>query len=178
MAVWDGEYIEPPIKPYWFYFFLNGQLHKKLKQNKARNLLLAWNYPENKRVQYLYSEVMKNKQQAYTTVEVAKMMSRKPKYLNELIWREILPRPATNFPTPRKKGDPARRGERFYFSEDDVKLIREYFSEVHIGRPRQDGWKVTYAPAEWELRQMIEKRRRVYAVDDEGGLVPVWHEYN
>lgn len=178
MAVWDDEYVEPPNKKYWFYFFLNGELHKRLKINKARNLLLAWNYPQNKRIQYLYTDVMKNKEQAYTTKEVSGMLNRRPRYINNLIYKKILPRPATNFQIPRQPGEPPRRGERFYYSESMVKLMREYFAEQHIGRPRQDKWKVSHAPAEWELRQMLEKRRRVYAVDDDGEMIPVWHEYN
>lgn len=174
----NGEYIVPPRKPNWPYFFLNGQLHKRLKQNKARNLMLAWNYPEECRKQYLYSEVMKSRQHAYTTAEVCRMFNRSSKYFNNLImWRQ-LPRPASNYATPRQPGEPSRVGERFYHSEDDLRLYREFFADQHIGRPRRDGWKQSYAPADWELRQMLENRRKVYTMDDDGQLVPVWTEYN
>ena len=42
------------------YFFLNGKIHKVIRASKAKDELVAWCYPDKKRVMYSYSQVKKN----------------------------------------------------------------------------------------------------------------------
>jgi ribosomal protein L25 (general stress protein Ctc) len=58
------------------YFFLNGNIHKVLKSSRARDEIVAWCYPDKKRVMYPYSLVKKNMENAYSTVEAAKLLNR------------------------------------------------------------------------------------------------------
>ena len=47
-----------------FYFFLNGKIHKVLKASRAKDEIIAWSYPDKKRVMYSYSQVEKNMEKA------------------------------------------------------------------------------------------------------------------
>ncbi|NBO79621.1 MAG: hypothetical protein EBV27_08380, partial [Actinobacteria bacterium] len=53
------------------YFFLNNKIHKVLNYSRAKDELIAWCYPDKKRVLYSYSQVVKNMENAYSTKQVA-----------------------------------------------------------------------------------------------------------
>ena len=58
------------------YFFLNEKIHKVIKSSKAKDELIAWCYPDKKRVLYSYSQVKSNMSGAYSVIQVAKMLNR------------------------------------------------------------------------------------------------------
>ena len=58
------------------YFYLNGDLHRSLQINKTDDILIAWNFVEDKRVAYNYSDVQKNKKHAYIISQVGEIINR------------------------------------------------------------------------------------------------------
>jgi hypothetical protein len=58
------------------YFFLNNKIHKVLSSSRAKDELVAWCYPDKKRVLYSYSQVIKNMENAYSTKQVAQILNK------------------------------------------------------------------------------------------------------
>lgn len=58
------------------YFFLNDKIHKVLSASRSKDEIIAWCYPDKKRVLYPYSQVKKYMGQAYTLVQVASILNR------------------------------------------------------------------------------------------------------
>ena len=47
------------------HFYLNDELHKTLNVFRSEDMLIAWNYPQHKRVAYVLSDCRRNMQRAY-----------------------------------------------------------------------------------------------------------------
>ena len=52
------------------YFFLNDKVHKVLRASRSKDELVAWCYPDSKRVLYSYSQVYKHLGKAYSVKQV------------------------------------------------------------------------------------------------------------
>ena len=65
-----------PVRKKFLYFFLNGKIHKVLKASRSRDELIAWCYPDKKRVLYSYSQVNKSMENAYSMVQVGKILNK------------------------------------------------------------------------------------------------------
>jgi hypothetical protein len=65
-----------PAPKKFLYFFLNDKIHKVLKSSRSRDELIAWCYPDKKRVMYSYSQVEKNMEKAYSVVDVSKILQK------------------------------------------------------------------------------------------------------
>ena len=65
-----------PTQKKFLYFFLNEKIHKVLKASRAKDELIAWCYPDRKRVMYSYSQVYKSMGNAYTTVQVGEILGK------------------------------------------------------------------------------------------------------
>ena len=55
------------------YFFLNDKVHKVLRSSRAKDELVAWCYPDHKRVMYSYSQVEKHMENAYSMKDVSEL---------------------------------------------------------------------------------------------------------
>jgi hypothetical protein len=154
----------------FIYFYLNDALHRALQVNRADDTIIAWNFVEGKRVAYNYSDVQKHKQHAYSISEVAKLINRHV----DTVKRHLR---AGDYPKPQQSHalDDKERLGRYYFSENDIRNIREFFKTVHIGRPRSDG-NITASniPSKAELEAMLRNETVLYAKNDQGEFVPVW----
>ena len=75
------------------YFFLNDKIHKVLKASRSKDEMVAWCYPDKKRVMYSYSQVKKNMETAYTVVEVASMLNKHRVTIQEYILNEKVATP-------------------------------------------------------------------------------------
>lgn len=154
------------------YFYLNDALHRALQINRADDTIIAWNFVEGKRVAYNYSDVQKSKRHAYTISEVAKLINRHV----DTVKRHLR---AGDFPKPQQSHalDNKEKLGRYYFSENDIRIIREFFRTVHIGRPRNDG-NVTASniPSKAELEALLRNETVLYAKNDQGEFVPVWKQ--
>lgn len=152
------------------YFYLNGDLHKKLQINRGKDTIVTWCYPLHKRVAYTYSEVRRKKRPAFSTKEVAAMMGRKPLALDRAIMRgDVEPPQHVYSLTPEKKK------LKYMWSEDDVMAVHEYFSNVHRGRPRKDGLITSSKmPSAREVRALINQEVILWIQNDDGEFIPTW----
>lgn len=125
-----------------------------------------------KRVAYNLSDVRKNKQHAYTISYVSKMLNRHI----DTIKRHLK---AGDFSVPQRSyslDDHSKLG-RYYFSEEDIRNIREFFKTVHIGRPRKDGMvNSTTIPSKAELEALLRNEKILYVKNDDGTFAPVWKQ--
>lgn len=154
------------------YFYLNNALHKALQVNRADDTIVAWNFLEEKRVAYNYSDVQKNKQHAYSISEVSKLINRHVDTIKRHLRSGDISKPqqAHSLDDKNKLG-------RYYFTNEDIRNIRDFFKTVHIGRPRNDG-NITASniPSKVELEALLRNETVLYAKDKDGGFVPVWKQ--
>ena len=154
------------------YFYLNDALHRALQTNRTDDTIVAWNFLENKRVAYNYSDVQKNKQHAYSISEVGKLINRHVDTIKRHLRSGDIPKPLQAYALDNKE-----KLGRYFFSENNIRQIREFFKTVHIGRPRKDG-NVTASniPSKAELEALLKNETVLYAKNSDGTFVPVWKQ--
>lgn len=156
-------------RPKLKYFFLEGDLHKKLNINRGADTLTAWNYPQGKRMVYAYSIALKRYKPAFTTNEVAAMMMRERQVLIRAIKNGDIEVPQNTYAL--------NEGKNFYqymWSEDDIMDLLKFLSTIHRGRPRKDGEITTqHLPTPVELRAIIRNEEPLY-VRNGDAFVPTW----
>lgn len=151
------------------YFYLNGKLHKKLHINRGADTIWTWCYPDERRVAYTYSDVLRNKRPAFSTREVCKMLMRGRISLEEAMSRGDIPKPQRTYTLNEE-----RKPYQFFWSEEDVLAAHAYFTTVHRGRPRKDGLVTPQRlPTARELRAMMRNEEVLY-VKRGDQLVPTW----
>lgn len=156
-------------RPALRYFFLNDELHKKLYINRGKDLINAWNYPQAKRMTYIYSDVIRRSQKAFTTAEVCKMVNRRRTTIENALTRGMIEQPQHTYGL-----DENRNVYQRMWSEKDIMALLEYLSTVHRGRPRKDGIVVPQAlPTPRELRAMIHDEAILY-VKSGDKFIPSW----
>lgn len=151
------------------YFFLEGLLYRHQHINRGEDILIAWCYPQAKRVALTYSFARSKKEPAFTTKEVAVMLNRSADRIKRAILSGNIERPQQTYGIDENKN-----GYKFMWSEKDIINAHEYFSTVHVGRPRRDGI-ITPAPLPTlrELRALIRQEEVLY-VKSGDAFVPVW----
>lgn len=149
-------------------FFLNGNLHKTIHISKANNRLTAYDFVDRKIKVYPYSEVERNKQNAFSVAEASEMMNRHP----DVFARELY---AGNFgDIQREHSIQTKKLGMYFLSEDDMMVARDFFAGVHKGRPRKDGKITSYkVPTREQLRAMIDSGKILY-VKENDEFVPIW----
>lgn len=158
-------------------FFINGQFHEVINMNRSANIMRAYNFVENKIVTYSVTDYTKFRQQAYTIGNVAKLVSRDVTSIWKAIDRGDVTRP---YLLPMKEGVgkgqfAVGRSGVYYFSEDNIYEIRDYFASLHKGRPRADGLVTSYkVPTVEELDALLGKREMIYVKNKNGEYVPIW----
>lgn len=154
------------------YFYLNDALHKALHVNRPDDTIIAWNFVVGKRVAYNYSDVQRNKKHAYSISEAAKLLNRHSDTIKRHIRSGEIRKPqqAHSLDDDKKLG-------RYYFTDEDIKEMREFFKTIHIGRPRNDG-QVTASniPSKVELEALLRNETVLYAKNNDGEFVPVWRQ--
>lgn len=161
--------VEWPDKKKFKFFYLNGSLHKILHRSRSSDQVKAYDYTDGKRKIYVYSEVLKTMQQAYTLAEVAKMVGRSKDRVYRYISEGLIAPPQREYLLDQ----PDRLG-RYWFSEDDVLDLIEYMSTVHWGRPRKDGMITNdRTPTRRDMRAMMKQHQVIYVKED-GEFVPIW----
>lgn len=152
------------------YFYLNGDLHRSLQINRSDDTIIAFNFREGKRVAYNYSDVQKNRKHAYSISEVAKIINRHVDTLKRHLRSGNIQKPQQAYALDNKN-----KLSRYYFTDDNIREIREFFRTVHIGRPRNDG-DVTASniPSKAELEALLRNETVLYVKSNDGEFVPVW----
>lgn len=154
------------------YFYLEGDLHKVLSVIRAQDFAICWNYPQGKRVGYVWSDVRRNHKKAFNLQQVSKMIGRHYITLKRDILDGKIKPPQKTYALNANKTPGT-----YYMSEQDVYDLHDYLLSVHVGRPRKDG-KVTIRdmPSKAELRAMMKHDIVTYVKTAEGEFVPVWKE--
>lgn len=151
------------------YFFLHGQIHKTLKINNGRDLLIAWNYPEIKKVTYSYSATLKSYEPAFTTKQVMEMLNRRRTTLEVAMKTGMIEYPQRTYGL-----DENMNFRQYMWREKDIMDAHAYFVTIHRGRPRNDGMIVSQdLPSQRELRALIHDEEIMY-VKQGDTFVPSW----
>jgi len=149
------------------FYFLNGQLFKVLKVDRSANTCYLYNLETKENKMFLYSDFKKFRNNAYRMNRVSKMLNRHPDRIRRAIWEGKVAKPLLI----KNKTS----GGKYWFTEDDIRELRDYFATVHRGRPRKDGVVVTHnVPAKEELEAMLGHREMLYVKNKNGEFVPVW----
>jgi hypothetical protein len=145
--------------------FINKELHHIIYINRPANTCLTWNYIQNKEMTYIYKDMKKFSEKAFTIGEAAKAIKRHPDRIRVAIANGKLPKPQQSGP----KG-------KYYFSPSDIEEIRKAFLEIHRGRPRKDGIIKTQkgTPTKEELEAILGTREMLYVKNEKGEFIPVW----
>lgn len=152
------------------YFYLNGLLHRKLRINRAQDEIITWCYPLAKRVTYTYSQVIRNKEPAFTTSQVCDMIGRRRTVVESSLTEGEVDRPQYTYALD----DPEKKNYKYMWSEKDIMSLHDYLLTKHRGRPRNDGLIIPQAmPSKRELRAIIRQEELFY-VKDGDEFKPIW----
>lgn len=156
----------------FLYFYLDDKLYKTLHKNRAEDLIIVWDYEAGKRIAYSLSQVLKNKKGAYTVSQAAKMINRSTDTIKRH-WRAgDIRKPIQTYSL-----DGQRKPNKYFYSEDNIREMHEFFKTVHRGRPRNDGYiTASKIPSLAELEALMRNEKVLYAKNDEGEFVPVWKQ--
>jgi len=145
--------------------FINAELHHIIYINIPGDLATTYNYIQEKTIQYPYRNMKKHAQKAYLINEVAKIVNRHPDRIRVGIRQGGIRKPQRAGPTGK-----------YYFSDDDIVDIQDYFANIHFGRPRKDGivkpLKRTVTKEEVDAK--LGRRDVLYVQNEDGDFIPVW----
>ena len=144
------------------YFFLNDKIHKVLKSSRSKDEMIAWCYPDKKRVMYSYSQVKKNMETAYTVVEVASMLNKHRVTIQEYILNEKVATPQKIYPI----GQPdSENWSQYMFNQKNILDIHQHI--LDSGHSKE-------IPSKAEVQALLKNNLVLYTKTEEGKFVPVW----
>ena len=146
----------------FLYFFLNNEIHKVIRSSRSRDELVAWCYPEKRRVLYSYSLVEKNMQTAYSLTQVAKILNKHRVTIEDYILEGKIKPPSKIYPI----GDPENKNWSMYmFNESDILDLHQFIL---------DAGHHSEIPSKTELLAILRNNLILYTKTDGGKFVPVW----
>jgi len=144
------------------YFFLNDKIHKVLKSSRSKDEMIAWCYPDKKRVMYSYSQVKKNMETAYTVVEVAAMLNKHRVTIQEYILSKKVATPQKIYPI----GQPdSENWSQYMFNQKNILDIHQHI--LDSGHSKE-------IPSKAEVQALLKNNLVLYTKTEEGKFVPVW----
>ena len=143
------------------YFFLNDKIHKVIKLSRARDEVIAWCYPDKKRVLYPYTLVEKNMQNAYTIIQAGKILNRHRVTIEEYILAGKIKKPQKIY----SLSDPDSGWSRYMLSESDILDIHQFIL---------DAGYIRELPSRAELQAPLKHNLILYTKTVDGSFVPVW----
>ena len=143
------------------YFFLNDKIHKVLKSSRSKDELIAWCYPDRKRVLYSYSQVKKNMETAYSILEVAEILNKHRVTIQDYIIEGKVLTPHIIYPISRQDN---YTWFRYMFSHKNIYDIHEHILES--GHSKN-------VPSKTELQAILKNNIILYTKTD-SVFVPVW----
>ena len=159
----------PGNKKVWF---LNGDLVRIHHYNKSNGIMSVYNITKDQIESCLINDFKTKRERAYTVGETADLVNRHKKYMPSLMKRGVIP-----FPTGSQKGGARGWQVRSYYSESQVKEIRDILATYHIGRPRKDNLITNnMTPTSQELTRRMGDGILTYTRTEDGRYIPVWSE--
>ena len=143
------------------YFFLNNKIHKVLSSSRSKDQMVAWCYPDKKRLLYSYSQVLKTMENAYSTKQVAQMLGKHKITIEDYILDGKIRYPQKVYPI----GNPDSTWYKFMYSESDIMDIHEFILE--------SGYS-SNMPSRNEMKALLKHNTILYTKTTEGKFVPVW----
>ena len=167
------EYNSSPVisgnKKVWF---LNGDLVRVYHMNNSNGIMSVYNIIKDQIESCLVSDFKKNRERAYTVGEAASLVNRHKKYMPALMLKGVIP-----FPMGSQKGGERAWQVRSYYSESQVREIRDILASYHHGRPREDKLITNdVTPTKQELTRRMGDGILTYTKTEDGRFVPVWSE--
>jgi hypothetical protein len=167
------EYNEAPIIPgnkkVWF---LNGDLVRSHHINRANGIMSVYNIIKDQIESCLISDFKRNRERAYTVGETADLVNRHKKYMPSLMKRGEIPHP-----TGSQKGGETGWQVRSYYSESQVREIRDILASYSMGRPRGDKLITNnITPSTQELTRRMGDGILTYTRTEDGRFIPIWGE--
>lgn len=153
-------------------WFLNGDLVRVHHFNRSNGLVSVYNIIQDRIETCLISDFKRNREKAYTVGETAKLVNRHKKYMPALMKRGIIPKPMGCV-----KGGQTQWQRRSYYSESQVKEIRDILASIHMGRPRKDNLITNdITPNPQELTRRMGEGILTYTRTEDGRFIPTWSE--
>jgi hypothetical protein len=144
------------------YFFLNDKIHKVLKSSRSKDEMIAWCYPDKKRMMYSYSQVKKNMETAYTVVDVARMLNKHRVTIQEYILNEKVSTPQKIYPI----GQPdSENWSQYMFNQKNILDIHQHI--LDSGHSKE-------IPSKAEVQALLKNNLVLYTKTEDGKFVPVW----
>ena len=144
------------------YFFLNDKIHKVLRASRSKDELVAWCYPDKKRVMYSYAQVKKYMETAYTIREASAMLNRHRVTIQDYILDGKVATPQKIYPI----GDSDNPNWSMYmFSSKNILDIHEHIL---------DSGHSSEVPSKAELLGLLKNNFILYTKTEDGKFVPVW----
>lgn len=150
-------------------FFLDGNLHQKLKVIPSENILVAWNYPREERSHYNYQQARRRVQCAFDVNEAAELIEIPVLKLKKLIKNNILSRGSGVSYTIA-----TRRPSTVYWSEDDMVDLRADMFAIAKKNRYGEPYAGFNLISEAELMHKIRGGESYYIKNKDGEFVKVW----
>ena len=153
-------------------WFLNGDLVRLYHSSRSTGMVSVYNITKDRIETCFRSDFRKNRERAYTVAETARLVNRHRKYIPLLIKRGVIPPPMGS------QLDGVRDWQvRAYYSESQLKEIRDILASIHIGQPRKDGLVTNnMTPNPQELTRRMGDGILTYTRTEDGRFIPVWSE--
>jgi len=163
---------QPVIKGNQTIWFLNGDLVRLHHSSRSTGIVSVYNITKDRLESCLRTDFRKNREKAYTVSETARLVNRHRKYFPSLIKRGIIPPPVG-----AQVGGTREWQVRAYYSESQLKEIRDILASIHIGRPRKDNLITNnQTPTSQELTRRTGDGILMYTKTEDGRFIPVWGE--
>jgi hypothetical protein len=153
-------------------WFLNGDLVRVHHLNRSNGIMSVYNITKDQIESCLISDFKKNRERAYTVGQTADLVNRHKKYMPRLMKTGVIP-----FPMGSQKGGARGFQVRSYYSESQVRQIRDILATYHIGRPRKDKLITNdITPSSQELTRRMGDGIITYTRTEDGRFIPIWGE--
>lgn len=153
-------------------YFLNGELVRVHHINRSNSVMSVYNIIQDRIESCLVSDFKKNRERAYTVGQTAELVNRHKKYMPDLVKRGVIPEPMG-----AQKGGARGWQVRSYYSESQVRELRDILASYHHGRPRKDKLITNdVTPTKQELTRRMGDGILTYTRTEDGRFIPIWSE--
>lgn len=159
----------PGNKKVWF---LNGDLVRIYHMGRSNGIMSVYNINKGQIESCLINDFKRNRERAYTVGETADLVNRHKKYMPSLVKRGVIP-PAMGSQVGGATGFQVRS----YYSESQVREIRDILASYHMGYPRKDKLITNnITPSRPELSRRMGDGMLTYTRTEDGRFIPIWSE--
>lgn len=155
------------------YFFLDDNLYRVMRQDRAGDLLTAWSYTDDKMRHFVLSDVKRNMKNAYSTSEVARLLNRSTVSIqNHVLDGAIEPPVKIHSKGVNKYGHPF---STMKWREEDIISMHDHL--LSMGKPYKDGTGIKLPvrlPSRKELLAVMRNQPMFYMQTSDGEFIPIW----